>query len=549
MWFATNIGIARFDGEQWIFLTKKDGLADDLVNTLAKGSNGEMWIGTQSGISRWKDGKLTSFTNPDQLLGDIQSIAVDNQGKVWVASKNGLFSFDGETWKSYTYDWSFEGWNIWGNFPDKLAIAPNGTLWGFSGLIVFKVTGGEIHPWTLQGLYGPRYGEPVITDIAFGPDGSLWITTDRTGIIRFDGTNWVNFTKLWGLLEWDGTTAGMGPVVLGPDNAMWFGTGAYGVIRFDGKVWTSNFNNGLRTQQVASIGVGPDNAMWFGDGWGGTLSRFDGNSWKTYALDQVFGDSLSINSIVTGSDGDIWIGGCWFPNPFPSIYNAIWRFHNGEWIEYTSESRPGSECILSMAKAPDGALWFGTSTSGVWRFDGMVWKNYSTKDGLVSDEIRGMVFKPDGELWLVTEKGVSHFDGATWENFTPENGLPPKTNFPFYSAIGIDFSGRIWIGFDSGAADFNGKEWITAFHSDYAITSITTGPDGSIWFGTKENYTDEGNGVYRYKDGKLITYHTWDGLADNAVLSIAVGPDGAIWFGTERGGVSRFDWRQSTSEE
>jgi ligand-binding sensor domain-containing protein len=60
MWFGTEKGISRFDGEHWLSFTTKDGLVDNLVRAVMETNEGELWFGTypyqrgKGGISKIK---------------------------------------------------------------------------------------------------------------------------------------------------------------------------------------------------------------------------------------------------------------------------------------------------------------------------------------------------------------------------------------------------------------------------------------------------------------------------------------------------------------
>jgi ligand-binding sensor domain-containing protein len=543
MWLATNEGVVQFKGEQWTFFKKGDGLADNSVDSVTRGPDGAMWFGTGGGVSKWDGGRWTSYTGMNGILDSTNSIVIDHQGTVWAASREGLSSYDGKDWKIYPFDWGRGGGGGYVTYPTDLAVAPNGTVWGASDFFLFHIQGGKIISDYLHEAYA-RYGTPTITDIAFGPDGALWVTTDGHGIVRFDGTTWVNYSKVWGLLdEWDWTTVWTSSVLMGPDNAMWFGTAGYGVIRFDGESWKPYCNDGLRYPGITAVAAGKDNAMWFGTEYSGAVSRFDGKFWRTY----VFANDtkgMHINAIMATSDGDIWVGGS---QTFAGDSGGLVRFHNQEWATYTTPRRAGSDSILSIAEGSEGILWFGTAGYGLVRFDGKEWKNYTTEDGLPSNWIRGMVFGPGGVLWSATDKGVSRFDGKQWTTYTAKSGLA----YDFADSIGMDLLGNIWITSEDVASYFDGKKWVTAFKAEFDVeytrfVSIASGPDGSMWFGTEGPYEGDrdGNGVFRYKNGAISIYRPWDGLAGDRVWSITVGPDGAMWFGTD-GGVSRFDWINS----
>jgi ligand-binding sensor domain-containing protein len=54
LWFGTEEGAARFDGEQWWSWDLEDGLSHWNVNDIFVEANGTTWFATSGGITRWK---------------------------------------------------------------------------------------------------------------------------------------------------------------------------------------------------------------------------------------------------------------------------------------------------------------------------------------------------------------------------------------------------------------------------------------------------------------------------------------------------------------
>ena len=52
LWFGTNEGISVFDGTTWLTYDMTDGLIENHVRALYEDSNGEIWVGTWEGVSR-----------------------------------------------------------------------------------------------------------------------------------------------------------------------------------------------------------------------------------------------------------------------------------------------------------------------------------------------------------------------------------------------------------------------------------------------------------------------------------------------------------------
>ncbi|HEV2210693.1 MAG TPA: response regulator [Verrucomicrobiae bacterium] len=54
LWFATSMGVTRYDGVAWSSLGERDGLLPGAVNCTVQDSKGVMWFGAESGLTRYQ---------------------------------------------------------------------------------------------------------------------------------------------------------------------------------------------------------------------------------------------------------------------------------------------------------------------------------------------------------------------------------------------------------------------------------------------------------------------------------------------------------------
>lgn len=84
-------GASRFDGRRWHNLTMQDGLAGNVVFSIAQAPDGAMWFGTDKGASRYDGEKWSSYGRADGLMGDsVYAIEVTPAGEVWVGTRTGV---------------------------------------------------------------------------------------------------------------------------------------------------------------------------------------------------------------------------------------------------------------------------------------------------------------------------------------------------------------------------------------------------------------------------------------------------------------------------
>ena len=88
-------------------------------------------------------------------------------------------------------------------------------------------------------------------------DGNrLWLTGPGAGLVRFEGTNQVRWTRQTGLRS-DNT----GTVAAAPDGGVWFAAkedSAWGLVRFDGTNFFRLTQKGIDASRIEARGYGTD---------------------------------------------------------------------------------------------------------------------------------------------------------------------------------------------------------------------------------------------------------------------------------------------------
>ena len=110
MWFATEDGLNRYDGNT--FVVYKNNPADpntlsaNFIQGLIEDGHGYLWIGTWGGGLDKLDPRTEHFThyrynadNPNSISGDaIKSLGQDSHGYLWIGTvEDGLTKFDPAT--------------------------------------------------------------------------------------------------------------------------------------------------------------------------------------------------------------------------------------------------------------------------------------------------------------------------------------------------------------------------------------------------------------------------------------------------------------------
>lgn len=190
IWFATDSRLSRYDPDSrtWSVFGTSDGLLSPQINGVASSVTGDVWAGTDAGITRIAAGDIiTSLGLPAGLnTSRVTALRTDARGNVWVGSPSGLARFDPDSfaWEVFTS----------GNSPlaDDLikTIAVNqqeGEIWVGTGQGISRFESGVLPARATQGTV-PVYPNPFIpsqgdTEVVFGSlaDGA------RVSILTVDG--------------------------------------------------------------------------------------------------------------------------------------------------------------------------------------------------------------------------------------------------------------------------------------------------------------------------------------------------------------------------
>lgn len=196
-----------------------------------------------------------------------------------------------------------------------------------------------------------------------------------------------------------------------------------------------------------------------------------------------WGEGTRATALTTGPDGNLWFAGPRVPNTGPS--DVVGRVTTGGQVtEFPLPSRqPEFLTLSSIATGSDGNLWFTESDANeIGR---------ATPSGQLTEfplptpgsEPNAIVAGPDGALWF-TEEGTNRVGRIDSSGKIAEFALPLAAG-PGGIALGSD--GSLWVtekGIGS-IARVTVTGAITQFHLPDAASrpnAILAGPDGNLWF-------------------------------------------------------------------
>ncbi len=170
LWIGSDSGLTRFDGARFTQFQPQQGdtLPRTGVRHLTPARDGGLWIVWRNGqVSRLRNGRVSTFGERDGLPTAFR-IAESSTGVIVAGTATGLARFSNERWKDVSHEWGYpdtEGVAVW--------FDRGGTLWVESEARVLYLPAGS-----------SRFADPVMplafqpgvrADFAEAPDGTIWM--------------------------------------------------------------------------------------------------------------------------------------------------------------------------------------------------------------------------------------------------------------------------------------------------------------------------------------------------------------------------------------
>ncbi len=510
--------------------TVTDGLPQSTVNSIIQDQSGNLWLGTEGGLSNFDGFSFKNYSGNDGLTeSSVRAIKHDKLGRIWIGTSSG---------KIY--------------------------VWEAGAFKEFKLP------------IGPEQAKKII-QIAESPNGDIWFSTEGAGAIRILFNKQTDLSKV----EYFSIAQKLSDLVFHilplSEKKTLFITDI-GMKVYDEEKKTMEFfaQKILPVYNYTCALKDKEGNLWFGTFDKG-LCKYNESNGKVTFYDVSKGLSGNfINTIFQDSKGAIWVS-CWKEGIVYMNHGEIQKYH-------VDNGLPGNK-VWCIFEDDEKNIWLGMQDKGICSFRGNLFNHYGLDQGLGNEIVNAIYQDIQGTIWLATNEGITwisknkrtnsntsgqisldeYFASRLVTSFTtgPDGliyagvfsggvavidpmrkmvvrGFGIKQNL--INTISFDKSGKLWIGANNGLTLVTAggepdktHRFNTDKFADMHIMSIYPGNDGSMWLGTRGSY------VYKIKNDQIAHFEATQGLSHANATSVTEDSSGNIWVGTEGGGMFSFE--------
>lgn len=454
----------------------------------------------------WRaDLQNTGWTRKDGAPSNVFSMAQADDGLLWFAATDGLYSFDGARFVRHR---AIGGQAL--HSPATNAVITVGkAIWvgyQFGGISRFE-------SGTVRHYVGKDGPQGAIHHFITLPDHSLWATGSR-GLYRFDGERWRLTTPAEGLAAGeqrsftnlpDGSMLVYAPDGIYQSRRTGAPTSSPDAYRFrkvldqagvnggelwkDGRVMITSRAHGLQLFDLAS----------------GTLAPFTLNN-----------GGLPMLSFAIDHRYRLWV------NAGDAL--QLLDAQNKPMQQFMPANGFSGKSMTASLTDREGNLWFATE-NGIDRVREPRLATIALPEGLTG--LPGVLAGDDGAVWVINHHHANSFRVPTFR--VERAGKQHRTGISRVSATHRQADGTLWFAGEGVLTRVQGgtttRSRLPPAIAHRTVQAITVGPDGTLWLSVL------GMGIHALQEGIWRAGGGYPELAGPTAITLATDRAGRIWIG------------------
>ena len=509
---------SHYRSQTW---TTDDGLPQNTVVALAQTPDGYLWIGTRFGLARFDGVRFVTFNEKNTAAfksHTINSLYVDSEGVLWIATQNGLLQLKNRVFKRIGMTEGLPHENV-----IFVTGSENGDVWILShpeGKTISRIRNDQVDHFDAEAANAAS-ANSVFEDW----QSRIW--TVNQWIVKTLNPK----TREFAIPEIS-TRGGLYAysITQSEDGTLWFGQEGGIYVYSENTSHFIPFPQNLADEIAEHLSLDSQSALWISTKKGPL--RFFNGSWSFYPIPEDHQPS-NLSAVMEDRDGNYWYG---------SRAGGLHRIRLGKLRAYAKEQGLADDSAWSVCEGRDGGLWIGTSGGLSRLFQGEL-TSFKYRDGVPRGLITTVCETRAGDLFFgMRDGGSPGFDGTAFLCRYREGNFTPLYPEPFGDLNRVwatyeDSRGSLWIGTRQGLfrghngdyQKYSTNEGLS--HKD--VRAIVEDRNGGLWIGTN------GGGLNYFQDGRFTSYSVEDGLSNVNAWSIHIDSEATVWVGTEYG-LNRF---------
>ena len=369
LWFATDVGVSRFDGKNFVNFTESDGLHENGIFEIEEDSKGRVWLwGLKPQISYYKDGKITQLPAFKDIVRRISYVIEDNKGDFYLGTPgnndsgriihldsnlviNEIFNCPGNSLVEYND-------TIWATGKEILSIAngqTNRSTWNIDNVTYtdFVWIEDELYYYGSNGKVRRFDNQQVVFDLSdhIKPandyriylinKNELWVASEHTGIYKCQTKN-LKITNCTNYLK----NVSVNKVIKDNENNYWFSTVNEGIFCLPSSLFLSHTtDSGLSDNRITTIHQ-VDNGSIFLGLHNGAVDAIDLDN-TTIHNNLISKHDYSLTTILETTNKDIIFG---------SLYSIV---HTDKNLNIKKKLNNKSLVLKTLYYDSNHNLWFG----------------------------------------------------------------------------------------------------------------------------------------------------------------------------------------------
>jgi signal transduction histidine kinase/ligand-binding sensor domain-containing protein len=447
VWLGTDTGVYQvINSSTGVSAIQTIPLKQRLDFLLASRKGG-FWLMADGRIQKWKDHQLVADLGAYPWQDwTVTTATEDEEGNLIVGTYgDGVYWFDAKGKATHLRkELSF-------NFVQSIAVDREGGLW------VATDGGGLDRVKRKMFAALPKSEDYVVQSVAPDRQGGLWIGYNGNRIDHWSNGVSEQFTPILNANSAAGVL--VRSVFVDKSGVAYAGitcVGAAGALESRFLEFQSNrFSppdgiNLVMTTQGSPLDVSAIHEDRMGRLWLGTRSGlvlFHGRDSKLFSIAEGL-PSADVRAVADDVEGNVWIG----------TSGGLACLRDGKIHSFRKKDRLPSEDISSLLVDSEGILWIGTHGSGLVRFSKNRWTHYTTSEGLAGNSIAYLLEEGDN-IWLgsnvglirVAKKSLNDFaarltSSVNSRSFVEADGLRSREcTFGSQPAACVTTNGLLWF--------------------------------------------------------------------------------------------------------